>query len=64
MHAEQARGAALIAFVLLEYSRDKAPLEFADGLGIENVASIHLLYECFQLIFHRISLFVGQTACL
>ena len=64
MHSQLPRGAALVALVFLENSSDEAFLEFSDRFGIKNVALIHLVYECFQLIFHRISLSVllnGQT---
>jgi hypothetical protein len=64
MHSQLPRGATLVALVFLENSSDEAFLEFSDRFGIKNVALIHLVYECFQLIFHRISLSVllnGQT---
>src|SRR5438874_6482144 len=65
MHSELPGCAALVALVFFENSCDEALLEFPDCFGIKNVALIHLVYECFQLIFHRISLSVcsnGQTA--
>jgi hypothetical protein len=52
VHAQLARRAALIALIFLEHGQDEAFLELADAFGIENVASIHLQNECFQLIFH------------
>jgi hypothetical protein len=52
VHAELARGSALIPLVLLEYGQDKPLLEFAYGLGIENVAFVHLHDEGFELISH------------
>ena len=58
MHSELPRGAALVALVFFENSCDETLLEFSDRFGIKNVALIHLVYECFQLIFHRISLSV------
>jgi hypothetical protein len=57
MHAQFPRGAALVAFILVEHSQYEAFLEFTHALGIKNVASIHLQDECFQLIFHDESLF-------
>ena len=59
MHSELPGCAALVALVFLENSCDEALFEFPDRFGIKNVALIHLVYECFQLIFHRISLFVS-----
>ena len=58
MHSKLARGAALIAFIFFENRRNEALLEFSDRFRIKNVALIHLVYECFQLVFHRISLSV------
>lgn len=58
MHSQLPCGPALVAFIFFENSCDKALLEFSDRFGIKNVALIHLVYECFQLIFHRISLSV------
>jgi hypothetical protein len=52
MHSQLAGGAALVALVFFQHGRDEAPLEFAHCLGIENIAVVHLLYECFELIFH------------
>jgi len=56
MHAELASGSALIALVFLEHSQDEPLLELAYCLGIQNVAFVHLDYECFELISHGISL--------
>jgi len=58
MHSQLPCGATLVPFVFLENSCDEALLEFSDRFGIKNVALIHLVYECFQLIFHGISLSV------
>lgn len=58
MHAEFARRAALVTLIFLEHREDEALLKFAHCFGVKNVALVHLLYECFQLIFHGISLFV------
>lgn len=58
MHSQLPRSAALVALVFLENSCNEALFEFSDRFGIKNVALIHLVYECFQLIFHRISLSV------
>jgi hypothetical protein len=58
MHSQLPRSAALVTLIFLENSCDEPFLEFSDRFGIKNVALIHLVYECFQLIFHRISLSV------
>lgn len=47
MHAQLPRGPALIAFVFFQHYRDKPALKFAHGLGIKNIAAVHLLYQCF-----------------
>ena len=66
MHAQFARGAALIAFVLLKNGQNETLLKFAHTFGIKNVAAIHLQDKCFQLISHDESLFfpefVSRTA--
>lgn len=58
MHPQLQGGAALIAFVLFEHRRDKPFFEFSDRFRIKNIAPVHLQYERFQLIFHRLSLSV------
>ena len=58
MHSQLSRGAALVAFVFLKNSCYKTLLELSDCFGIENVALVHLVDKCFQLIFHGISLSV------
>src|ERR1700734_1781388 len=52
VHVELARGAALVAFILLQDGEDKPLLELSHALGIKNIASVHLQDERFQLIFH------------
>jgi len=52
MHAELPGSAALVPLVIFEYRGYETAFELSDGLGIKNVALVHLLYECFQLIFH------------
>jgi hypothetical protein len=52
------RGTALVAFVLFQHGCNESAFEFAHRFGIKNIAAIHLLYECFELVFHRRSLFV------
>jgi hypothetical protein len=47
VHAEFAGGAALVAFVFLENRQDEALFEFADSLGIKDVALVHLHDEGF-----------------
>src|SRR5205823_11668908 len=56
VHSQFAGRAALVALVLLKAGEDKPLLEFADALGVKNIALVHLQNECFQLIFHLISL--------
>ena len=56
VHAQFARGAALVALIFFEHGRDEAPLEFAHRFRIENIAFVHLMNEGFELIFHGISL--------
>ena len=57
VHAQLARGAALVSLVLLKHRSDEAAFELAHCFRVEDIALVHLLYECFQLIFHGISLF-------
>jgi hypothetical protein len=47
VHAQFAGGAALVALVLLENSQDEALFEFADSLGVKDVAFVHLHDEGF-----------------
>lgn len=56
VHAQFAGGAALVAFVFLQDGKDELLLEFADRLGIQDVAFVHLHDQSFQLIFHGVSL--------
>jgi hypothetical protein len=65
VHPQLPGGATLIALVLFEDGCYETFLEFSYCFGIKDVASIHLVYKCFELIFHRNSLSVcsnGQTA--
>jgi len=50
VHAQLARGAALVAAVLLEHGEQKALFEFADGFRIEDAGLVHLLNERFELV--------------
>jgi hypothetical protein len=61
VHAQFARGAALVALVFLKDGKNEALLEFAHAFGVEDVAFVHLQNECFQLIFHDASLFVRKS---
>ena len=56
VHSQFARRAALVALVLLQHSQDEALLELPHRFGVKNIAFVHLQDECFQLIFHGISL--------
>jgi len=62
MHAEFTRRPALVALVLLENSQDEPFLELPYRFGIKDVASVHLQYERFELIFHRGSLFYSASS--
>ncbi len=42
VHTHLAGGFALVAVVLFEDGHDETLLEFAHGLGIKNIASVHL----------------------
>jgi hypothetical protein len=57
VHAELARGFALVSFILFKHGYDKALFEFPDGFRVENIAFIHLKDECFELIFQLLPLF-------
>lgn len=57
VHAELARGLALVPVVFLENRDDEPLLEFANGFGIQNAALVHLKNECFELILHSASLY-------
>lgn len=52
MHPQLAGSAALVALVFFQHSGNEPSFKFAYGLRIENIASVHLLHECFELIFH------------
>jgi hypothetical protein len=56
VHAQFARGAALVALVFLKHGQDEAFLELTHTLVIEDVAFVHLQDERFQLISHVASL--------
>jgi len=45
VHAELPGGAALIALVLFENSRDKTALEFTYRFRVKDVAAVHVLHE-------------------
>src|SRR5437879_11553749 len=59
MHAQFARGTALVALVFLQDGHDKSLFELAHRFGVKNVALIHLHDERFQLIFHGGALFLS-----
>jgi hypothetical protein len=62
VHAKLARGAALVAFVLLQNSQDKFLFEFAHSFGVKNVTPVHLHNKGFELISHGISLSAQRIA--
>ena len=47
MHAEFTGSTALVALVFLENGEDEALFEFADGLGVKDIALVHLHDEGF-----------------
>src|SRR5688572_1902504 len=55
VHSQFARRPALIAAILLQDRHDEALLKLTHRLGIQDSASVHLLDECFELVFHRAS---------
>jgi hypothetical protein len=56
VHSKLASGAALISLIFLEHRQDEPLLEFTHGLGIQNVAFVHLHNKGFELISHGVSL--------
>lgn len=52
VHAELARGLALVAIVFLKNGEDEALLELSYGFRIKNPTVVHLQDEGFQLILH------------
>ena len=56
VHAELAGSFALVAVAVLQDGENELLLEFADGFGIGNAASVHVHNQSFQLIFHDASL--------
>ena len=57
MHTQLAGRPALIPLIFLKNSKNKALFEFANRLGVQNIAFVHLHDECFELVSHGISLF-------
>ena len=57
MHTQLACRPALIPFVFLKNSKNETLFEFANRLGVQNIAFVHLHDECFELVSHGISLF-------
>src|SRR5215813_1927496 len=64
VHSQLPCSAALISFVLLQDGQYELLFEFAYGFGIEDVTSIHLQDQGFELIFHGVSLSCGQASQL
>ena len=64
VHAQLARGAALVAFVLLQNRQNEFLFEFAHRFGIKNITPVHLHNKCFELISHGISLSARRIAGL
>jgi len=53
VHSQLARGAALVALVFIEHCKNEALLKLAHGLGIKNIAAMHLQDERLKLVFQR-----------
>jgi hypothetical protein len=64
VHAKFARGATLVALVLLQDGENKLLFEFAHRLGIKNITPVHLHDKGFELISHGISLSARTIAGL
>ena len=64
MHTKFTRSTALVSLVLLQDRQNEFLLEFADGLGVENITLIHLHNQGFELISHGISLSARRIACV
>jgi len=56
VHIQFARGAALIALILLQNSQNKFLFKLANRFRVENIALVHLHDKGFELILHGISL--------
>ena len=56
VHAKLAGSFALVSVAVLQDRENELLLEFADGFGIGNTASVHVHNQSFQLIFHDASL--------
>ena len=53
MHPQFSCRLALIAVVLPQHSSDECPPEFPNGLGVENPAAEHLVYQCVEFASHE-----------
>jgi len=62
VHAQLAGGPTLVPFVFLEHREYEFLFEFPYSLGIENIASINLQDQSFELIFHGVSLSIRRLA--
>jgi hypothetical protein len=62
VHAQLPRRPTLIALVLLQDCQYELLFEFPDSLGIENIASVHLQDQSFELIFHGVSLSIRRLS--
>src|ERR1019366_3797998 len=63
VHAQLARGLALITLAFLQHRENESLLEFAHAFGISYAVFVHLQDQSFQLIFHNASLFCfGKAA--
>jgi hypothetical protein len=62
VHAQLPGRPTLIALVLLQDGQYELLFEFPDSLGIENIASVHLQDQSFELIFHGVSLSIRRLS--
>src|SRR5271165_5335343 len=56
MHAQLARGLALVSLAVLQHGKNELLLEFANGFGVGDTTFVHLHDQSFQLVFHSASL--------
>src|ERR1039458_5093109 len=57
VHAQLARGLALVSLAVLQHRENESLLEFTHAFGIGDAVFVHLQDQSFQLIFHNASLF-------
>src|SRR5271165_6138431 len=55
VHAQLARGLALVSLAVLQHGQNEFLLEFTDGFRISDAALVHLQNQSFQLVSHNAS---------